>query len=173
MKKTTIKRSIEINAPKEKVWRAIAAIGDISHASPGVLRSKLTSEKTEGIGATRHCDFVMMGASAEERVTKWKEGASFKIEAYELKKMPGMKGMEAEFSITGTGNKTLLRGDLHYRMQGILFGLINGMMMKKMNIRAWNGLLAGYKRYIETGETVTKDTPLDFEAVKEVVEKKT
>ena len=65
---TTISREIAINATKEQVWKAIAKFGDICHASPGVLKSHITSKQQEGIGATRHCDFAMKGAKKEKKI---------------------------------------------------------------------------------------------------------
>ena len=47
---TIIAREIEINATKEEVWRAIAKFGDICHASPGVLKSHITSEHKKELG---------------------------------------------------------------------------------------------------------------------------
>ncbi len=162
---TTISREIEINASKEEVWKAIAKFGDICHASPGVLKSKVTSEQQEGVGATRHCDFTMNGATAEERITQWNEGESLTIEVYELKKMPGIDKMEAAFKVRTENNKTILRADLRYSMKNKLFDAMNSMMVKKMNAKLWNSVMAGHKKYIETGERVVKDTPLELDKV--------
>ncbi len=162
---TTISREIEINASKEKVWSAIAKFGDICHASPGVLKSHVTSEQQEGVGATRHCDFTMNGATAEERITQWKEGESLTIEVYDLKKMPGIDKMEAEFNVRTDNGKTILRANLNYSMKNVLFDAMNSMMVKKMNTKLWNSVMAGHKKYIETGERVVKDTSLELNKV--------
>ena len=162
---TTLSREIEINASKEDVWKAIAKFGDICHASPGVLKSNVTSEQQEGVGATRHCDFAMNGATAEERVTQWKEGESLTIEVYDLKKMPGIDKMEAEFKVRTENNKTILRADLHYSTKNLLFDVMNSMVVKKMNTKLWNSVMAGHKKYIETGERVVKETPLELDKV--------
>ena len=162
---TTISREIEINASKENVWKAIAKFGDICHASPGVLKSHVTSEQQEGVGATRHCDFAMNGATAEERVTQWNEGESLTIEVYELKKMPGIDKMDAAFSVRAKGDKTILKSDLTYSMKNVLFDAMNSMMVKKMNTKIWNSVMAGHKKYIETGERVVKETTLELDQV--------
>ena len=75
---TTIKREITINQSTEKVWKALADFGNICHGHPAVSKSFITSTQKEGVGATRHCDFTMMGASAEEKVTEWNEGKNIK-----------------------------------------------------------------------------------------------
>ena len=162
---TTISREIEINSSKENVWNAIAKFGDICHASPGVLKSRVTSEQQEGIGATRHCDFAMNGATAEERVTQWNEGESLTIEVYDLQKMPGIDKMEAKFKVRTENDKTILRADLNYSMKNVLFDAMNSMMVKRMNTKLWNSVMAGHKKYIETGERVVKETTLELDKV--------
>ena len=77
---TTIKREIEINESKENVWKALADFGNICHGHPSVSKSFITSAEKEGVGATRHCDFTMMGASAEEKVSEWNNGKNIKID---------------------------------------------------------------------------------------------
>ena len=164
---TKISREIEINSSKQDVWTAIAKFGDICHASPGVLKSHVTSEQKEGVGATRHCDFTMMGATAEERVLEWNEGESLKIGVYELKKLPGIKTMEANFKVKEKDNgKTNLSATLKYSMKNPLFDIMNVIMMKGMNTKNWNAVLAGHKKYIETGEIVTQKTVLELDKVR-------
>lgn len=163
---TTISREIEINASKEEVWIAIAKFGDICHASPAVLKSHVTSEQQEGVGATRHCDFAMMGATAEEKILEWNEGESLKIGIFELKNLPGIKKMEADFRVRETGNKkTILTATLSYSMKNPFFDFMNFMMMKGMNTKNWNAVLAGHKKYVETGEIVTEETVLELDKV--------
>lgn len=165
---TIISREIEIDASKEAVWTAIAKFGDICHGSPSVLSSHVTSEQQDGIGATRHCDFAMMGATAEEKITAWDEGESLSIEVYELKKMPGIKRMQADFKVRTDNGKTVLRADLSYEMKNGFFDFMNKLMMKGMNVKNWNSVLAGHKKYIETGERVLENTVLDLNKVKVV-----
>lgn len=163
---TQIKRQVKINAPKEKVWKAIASFGDICHASPSVLKSHVTSEQKEGVGATRHCDFAMMGATAEERILEWEEGESLKIGVFELKKMPGIKTMEADFKVEAEQDGTsILTASLNYSMKNGFFDVMNSLMMKNMNIKNWDSVLAGHKKYIETGEIVTEKTTLEMDKV--------
>ncbi len=163
--KTTIKREIEINQPKEKVWQALADFGKICHGHPDVSKSFITSEQKEGVGATRHCDFTMMGASAEERVSEWNEGKNIKIEVYQLNKMPGIDTMALDLAISERGNKTILHSTMTYSMKNAFFDLMNSLMMKNMNARLLDGIMAGHKLYIETGTIVNEKTKLDLSQV--------
>ena len=92
MKKTVINRYVLVNAPKQKVWEALADFGNVQNLSPGVRKSYLTSEQLNGVGAERHCDFSAMGAEVEERIVAWNEGESMEIDIYESKKIPMIEG---------------------------------------------------------------------------------
>jgi hypothetical protein len=164
-KTTTFKREIEINLPKDQVWPVLANFGLICHGHPAVSKSFITSTQKEGVGATRHCDFTMMGASAEERVVEWNPGASMKIEVYELKKMPGLKTTTLDLRIRENGNKTILTGIMEYSMKNAFFDLMNTLVMKSMNSKLLDGILAGHKKYIETGEIVNEKTKLELDKV--------
>ena len=86
MGRTKIKRRVKIDAPKAKVWKALADFGNVYKISKGVVSSHSTSKKKNGVGATRHCDLVNMGAQVDERITKWKEGEYMNIEIFKTKK---------------------------------------------------------------------------------------
>jgi carbon monoxide dehydrogenase subunit G len=165
-KVTTIKREIVVNQPKEKVWKALADFGKICHGHPAVSKSFITSAQKEGVGATRHCDFTMMGASAEEKVTEWNEGKNIKIEVYELNKMPGIDTMALDLAIKEHGNNTVLSSTMVYTMKNVFFDILNSMIMKNMNAKLLDGIMAGHKLYIETGTIVNEKTKLDLSQVK-------
>lgn len=166
---TTLIRKITISEPKEKVWKAISDFGNICHGHPAVSKSYITSEQKEGVGATRHCDFTMMGASAEEKVSEWNEGKNITIEVEELKKMPGIKSLALDLDLREDEGNTILTGTMKYEMKNAFFDFMNNMMMKNMNAKLLDGILAGHKKYIETGEIVDKNTKLDLSAVQVVV----
>jgi hypothetical protein len=167
-KSTIIKREIEINQSKEKVWKALADFGNICHGHPAVSKSFITSTQKEGVGATRHCDFIMMGASAEELVTEWNEGKNIKIEVQELNKMPGIKTMALDLALRQNGYKTILSSTMTYSMKNSFFDIMNILMMKKMNAKLLDGIMAGHKLYIETGTIVNEKTKLDLSISKQI-----
>ncbi len=165
---TTIKREIQINQSKEKVWKALADFGNICHGHPAVSKSYITSEQKEGIGATRHCDFTMMGATAEEKVIAWNFEKNITIEVYELRKMPGIDKLSLDLSIRETAEGTILLGTMNYTMKNRLFDWMNSLMMKRMNANLLDGIMAGHKLYIETGTIVNAKTPLNTSIVKKI-----
>ncbi len=50
-------------------------------------------------------------------------------------------------------------------MKNVLFDAMNSMVVKKMNTKLWNSVMAGHKKYIETGERVVNETPLELDRV--------
>lgn len=164
-KVTNIKRKIEINLPSTHVWKTLSDFGNICHGHPAVSKSYITSTQKQGVGATRHCDFTMMGATGEERVVDWNEGKNVKVSVYELHKMPGIATMDLDLSIEEKGSHTMLSGEMVYTMKNGFFDLVNSLMMKNMNAKLLDGIVAGHKKYIETGEIVNEKTKLDLSAV--------
>jgi hypothetical protein len=162
---TIIKREIEINLTRDAVWKALADFGNICHGHPAVSKSYVSSEQKQGVGATRHCDFTMMGASAEERVVAWNEGKNIKISVYELHKMPGIQTMELDMVLRDQGSHTILTGIMDYTMKNKFFDMMDTLVMKRMNAKLLDGIMAGHKKYIETGEIVTENTILDLKQV--------
>jgi hypothetical protein len=130
-----------------------------------VKKSFITSAHKTGVGATRHCDLTMMGATAEERVIEWTEGQSITIEIYELRNMPGIDKLTLQLSARSVTGGTVMRGEMNYTMKNWFFDIMNSLMMKSMNAKLLDGIMAGHKKYMETGEIVNEKTPLDLSQV--------
>lgn len=82
-----------------------------------------------------------------------------------MKKLPGIEKITVDFAIEEKGNKTLLTSTMEYSMKNLFFDMMNTIMMKKMNSQLIDGIAAGHKKYIETGEIVKKDTKLELDKV--------
>ncbi len=93
--KTVHKQSahVEIDAPAAKVWDVLADFGNVRIFNPSVTDSHLTGDKQNGIGATRHCDLTVSGASIEERIVDWNEGGSYTVDIYDGTRNPFAKAL--------------------------------------------------------------------------------
>jgi carbon monoxide dehydrogenase subunit G len=162
-----VTREIRIDAPKEKVWNALADFGGISVFNPTVPNSYSTSEQNSGVGASRHCDLALSGASIEERVVEWIDGEQMTIEIYEGKKTPPFKTAYATIAVhEDTPDVTVVRGTFDYTLKmGPIGALMDTVMVKPQFGKAFGGLFAGLKHYVETGEKVDGPQALDFDAV--------
>lgn len=162
MKKTVITRKVLIKASKEQVWELLADFGNVMNMSPNISKSYLTSDKKNGLGATRHCDFTAMGAQVEEKIIEWNDGTSLKIELFDPKNLPMMRGMNAFFELNSKGNATELKAIFEYSMSNAFGEFLNGIKMRNMNIKSWEQFIAGIKYKVEKGENVDKKTILDL-----------
>jgi carbon monoxide dehydrogenase subunit G len=167
MKKTIIESKVEIKASKDKVWEILADFGNVQNLSPGIAKSYVTSDIKTGLGASRHCDFTAMGAQVEEKIIEWDKGNSLKIELFDGKNLPMIRGMKALFKLKSTDNGTILTSVFEYHMNNMVGDLLNGLKMKKMNKKTWVLFMAGIKHYAETGENVNKETKLDLSSVQQ------
>ncbi|MFT6502258.1 MAG: carbon monoxide dehydrogenase subunit G [Crocinitomicaceae bacterium] len=165
MKKTIIDRKITINAPKHEVWDALADFGNVMNMSPNIAKSYLISDKKSGIGAQRHCDFTVMGAQVDEKITQWDEGNSMTIELYNLKRMPMMKEVQARFEVSEKEGKAVLNARFEYLISNPIGRFMNLVKMRKMNIKSWEAFMAGIQYHVETGENIDNTTRLDLSKV--------
>lgn len=78
----TIKRTIKINASKEKVWRKISNIIGLPTWVVDVKETVYLSQKKKGIGSVRLITFAD-GTKIEEHVVAWKKGEYFTYVATE------------------------------------------------------------------------------------------
>ncbi len=155
-----------VDAPREKVWDVLADFGNVYKVSPGVKASRSTSKSPNGEGATRHCDLTLMGATVEERITKYQAPEHMEIDIYEWSKLPFMRTIGAEFTLEEEDGKTLLEGVFWYELNRNPFGhLMNALVMKRMNRKQWVEFMAGIKHYAETGEEVLEGVELNLAAV--------
>jgi len=166
---TTILRTIYIDAAPDQVWRALADFGNIARYNPGVPQSYVTSDQAEGVGATRHCDLAMAGASLEERIIDWQEGQSYTVEIYDGEKLPPVHHIHVTLSMEPDGEGTRAMTHMTYQLKfGPLGALLDRWMVRKNMSQGMEGLLAGLKHYCETGETVASAQQVNLTAVTSV-----
>lgn len=153
---------VKINAPKHEVWKVLADIGGIYKWNPGVAHSYSTSEENSGEGATRHCDLQTTGGKSfgylEERTVDWREGEGYKIDIYDSN-LP-IKSNVVEFTVKADEDGTIVSVSPEYAIKyGLLASLINRLFLQRKLQQAMEGLLAGLKYHVETGEVVGNRLP--------------
>ena len=163
---SNITREIWIDASKEDVWAALADFGNIYRFNPSVPRSYSTNGKPSGLGAARHCELNIQGASVEERIIGWEDGKMMRVEIIGGEKTPPWKNPVAELSVQEHQDGTLVRGAFNYQMKyGPVGALMDRFMVQPQFGKAFGGILAGLKHYMETGEQVHGSQGLPFDQV--------
>jgi len=164
---TRFSTTININAPKEKVWDVLADLGSIYRWNPGVSNSYSTSPETGGEGAMRHCDLQnAKGGSIgylEERAFDWRDGEGFIIDVYDSN-LP-LKRNHVRFDLESFDLESIEDGTivtitpdyaLKFGLLGVLIDLLFGRRQLKKGMAA---MAAGLKYHIETGGLVEKSVP--------------
>ena len=78
----TVKKTIKINAPKDRVWRKISNIVGLSSWLVDVEKTEYLSKIKKGVGAIRLITFGD-GAKIEEHIVAWNKGEYFTYVATE------------------------------------------------------------------------------------------
>jgi uncharacterized protein YndB with AHSA1/START domain len=78
----TVKKTVTIKTPKDKVWRKISNIIGLPSWLPDVTKTEYLSKKKRGIGAIRLITFAD-GNEIEEHVVAWKNKEYFTYVATE------------------------------------------------------------------------------------------
>ena len=72
----TVKKTIKINASKDKVWRKISNIVGLSSWLVDVKKTEYLSKKKKDVGAVRLITFAD-GTKIEEHIVAWSKGEHF------------------------------------------------------------------------------------------------
>jgi uncharacterized protein YndB with AHSA1/START domain len=78
----TVKKTIKINAPKDRVWRKISNIVGLSSWLVDVEKTEYLSKIKKGVGAIRLITFAD-GTKIEEHIVAWNKGEYFTYVATE------------------------------------------------------------------------------------------
>jgi uncharacterized protein YndB with AHSA1/START domain len=153
-----VSTSVYIDAPSEAVWEVLADLGGISRWNPGVAQSRVTSERADGEGATRHCDLQNPRGYLEERAFNWRDGEGYSIDV--TKSNFPIKRNVVDFSIhpESDGTRAIVSVDYELRY-GPIGVLADALLVRRQYRRGFNDLLAGLKYYVETGEVVDDWVP--------------
>lgn len=156
---------ITVEAPAERVWDALSDFGRIWRMNAAVPSSHLTGDQATGVGATRHCDLVMAGASIEERIVDWRDGESYTVEIYDGARTPPFQSNAATLSVRPDGpDRSVLTTELVYELKfGPVGRLLDRTLVEPKFGPAFKLLAASIARHVETGDEITQQTDLSAE----------
>ncbi len=163
---TTFKNETHINATPAEVWAVLADFGGIHVFNPGVTESYSLTKKNSGVGAERQCNLGGPDTFIRERIVDWTEGKQFTLEIYEGKKTPPFKNAFTTFTVEPDNGGAKVTAELRYGMKGGPIGWLLDRAAVRRNLGpAMTSILAGLKRHVETGESVSDETTIDLTAV--------
>lgn len=163
---TTLTANVRIDAPRDVVWNALADFGGTWKYNPNVITSRSLTEATQGVGAERHCDLTLAGATVQERILEWDDDGSYALEIYDGDKLPPIENIIARLSVSEQDGYTIAEGTMSYDTKyGPVGWLMDRLVVRRQFGRAWHGIFAGLKHYAETGQIVEKGVHIPFDQV--------
>ncbi len=146
--------SVYLDMPREKIWEKLRDFTLAPNYVPGVDAVKITTEKKEGIGASRR----ILPKGMDETVVEWNEGYGFVLRLHSGDNGPPVPFKEARFryAMEDAGNRTRFTMGLMYTMRMGGFGrFLDKLFMGKFIVTAVKDVAISLKHFFETGEPVT------------------
>lgn len=145
-----------IDIPHEIAWTKLRNISLAHHYVPGIFKTEVVSEQSEGVGASR---YVYRNATSyiQETVQEWQEGEGFLIHLHRGDKpAPPFRDAWFRYAIKDNGNgQTLLTTSLMYEMPWGRVGDWLGAKMKGIVQATIKDVALSMKLYYETGVPTT------------------
>ena len=145
---TTLHNEITINAPIEKIWKALAEMEGLENLDPNVKKSTALSQAKNGIGATRKVDMQDGKNWFEEKVTAFKPNETL---TYELTacSFPVQK-LKYTYCLEKTGSQVKVNQVMEYQIKfGFLGKLLDSLMIRKQYSKGIKQFFGGLKAYAE------------------------
>lgn len=155
---TTFTTSTTIDAPRARVWAALADIGSISAWNPGVVDSHTTSEEPTGLGASRHCDLGGRNY-LDEQVVEFQDGEAITMRIVDSN-LP-FEHADIHFTLESDGSGTRVTVSPEYRLKfGPIGRLMDRLVVRRTYEKGMDALLRGLKRHLESNEAVSESDEL-------------
>lgn len=147
---TVLENSIHIDAPREKVWEALASLDALARYDPGVKHVEVVSDQRDGLGSARRCDLAP-GGWFKEKVSDWKPHEAIAFELFECTLL--VRRLHHSYTLTSEGGGTLVRQRMEYELKfGPLGRLMDAMMVRKKWDTGIKGFFVGLKRFVESDQ---------------------
>lgn len=157
--------SVTIDMPREKAWEIMQDITAPHKYVPGLIKTQMHTEQSQGVGASRRVFKKMM--AMDETVTEWNEGYGFKIRLHDGKKdKPFPKSYFVYAIEDSSNNKTQFTATMGYTFPlGILGAIINKLLILPIVRGEIRDVALAVKYFYETGKT---PSPKDIKQLRKV-----
>ena len=155
---TTLNFDMILDVNKGEAWKVIADFAGISVFHPAVPKSyAINQSERSGLGAERRCELSNDGKKyIDERIIRFVDGKEYDVVIYGGNQMPPVNNLIVTIGIQELANKHI-RVYLQANYQpkyGPIGTVMNLMMIKPFLSKAMNGILLGFKHYMESGQPV-------------------
>ncbi len=155
---TTLNFETTVNVSKQEAWIVQANFAGISIFHPVVPKSyAINNSEQGGLGAERRCELNADGSKfIDERIVRFVDGQEYDVEIYGGNQIPPVNNLIVTIGLEEVStNQTRIYLVAKYEPKYSFIGTImDTVMIKPFLTKAMNGILAGFKHHMETGETV-------------------
>lgn len=147
-----ITTNIDIDAPVNEVWTALAKLDDVQNFVDSVTRSYYNTEQTEGVGAARTCEVAGFGTLVES-IVEWKDGETL---TYTVEGMPKIvKHAQSNWKLEPqSGSKTRLYVTSSLETRYGSFGRFMEKFALEPKLRqALEGAIRQFKQHVERSQS--------------------
>ena len=144
-----VEKTVRVKAPANKVWDAFYDWGGVWRFQPWVLQSPILGSTTQGVGASRRCEFVDK-TSIVETITRIEEGRIIEMSLTETPKP--MTGGKAVIILTPRDSSTDVTVSMDVALGlGPLNPIMGNLMMKPMMKTRISKMLESLEYHLQTG----------------------
>jgi Polyketide cyclase / dehydrase and lipid transport len=160
-----VSAQVLIDIPRSVAWEKLRDISLAHHYVPGIVKTVIVSNQTEGVGASRYV-YRNEKSYIQETVEEWQEGKGFLIRLHKGEKSaPPFKNAWFRYELADHGpGQTQFTASLKYELPWGGLGAWLGAKMAKM-VRATIGDVAiAMKLYYETGKPTKPAALKDYKS---------
>jgi hypothetical protein len=152
----TVTADVVINVPVDEAWAKLRDISLAHHYVPGIVKTRIVSERREGVGASRYV-YRNEKSYIQESVEEWREGEGFLIRLHRGDKpAPPFRDAWFRYTLAGRGpGETLFTASLTYDMPWGRFGRWLGARIRGFVRSTIVDVTLSMKLYYETGQPTT------------------
>jgi hypothetical protein len=147
---------IDLDMPRSQAWNRLRDISLAHNYVPGVTRTEILGEQTEGVGASR---YVYLGAKKylQETVVEWREGEGFVLRLHKGDKpAPPFRHASFHYSLADEGSSnTLLTTSLEFEMPWGALGRWLEKRMEKLVRSSTEDVAIALKLFYESDQPTT------------------
>ena len=151
---STARAQVSIALPRQKVWEGLRDLGRAPFYVPGLTGVEFTTERREGVGASRKV-LQKSRPPMDETVVRWDEGYGFVLRLHNGDKPPApFREASFEYRIADAPDGgTLFQPALTYTLPWGVFGaLLDALIVNRFGRGQVRAVALNFKRYYETGE---------------------
>ena len=160
-----VSTSVVIDIPREQAWAKLRDISLPHNYVPGIVKTEIVSDNTEGIGASR---YVYRNARSyiQETVEEWNEGHGFLIRLHKGDKpAPPFKLAWFRYQLDDQGeDRTLFTASMIFELPWGPLGAFLEKRMAGIVKKTIADVACSMKLFYETGEPTTPAALKEFRA---------